>query len=712
MLNTDEVDDLDEVWTWLAGQLSMDVTEVRQAIEPVRDIYILLDHTRTVMMAIEDGSLPSNVGGASNVRNVLRRVFALITNTPGWWEKLGGIDGLMHIFACHKKDLGEIYGAFSEYKSFRPIIELEYARWRSTDEGASAKLQKLLKKNKGTMSLADWMNAVESWGVPVDVITKMTGFEPPGNLWYAIAENQEKTQKKQPPVLYATATVKPTVSLYYDAHLEYDFEAKITAVFANCTKQYAGMLNVVALDQSHFYPTSGGQDHDTGTLTIKGVEYHVIDAVRVGPCVLHILDKALPMPAEGDQLDIFVGWDVTGKVNEERRDLLRNLHTATHIMYSSARTVLGPHVWQNGARKQTHQAHLDITHFKSLSDEEVLAIENEANRVIRRGKQITKDFQNKKTAEAKHGFHLYQGGVVPGNELRVVSIADTDTEACCGTHADNTSEIGCIKVMRSVRISDGIVRLYYVAGDRAMEMMNGEKRVLNELTAQWGVGTEDLVITAEKFFTGYKKFSAVVDKQTKLIFDLQMRNVLLDQENGSKVFVFASDLASPTACISYVPPFVAELKAQGKGVVFVGETWVYALFGSGDKVLYDSGEVLAMMNAAEAAAAEKEAKKAEGAAREANESASSASTSGNAAVAAASSSAAAAPVDKKAAAAVAAKKALKVIVKNNVTPKPKTKKEKKVKVTDITEVTCFATPAHAQTLLIEHFASKGFKVES
>ena len=80
-----------------------------------------------------------------------------------------------------------------------------------------------------------------------------------------------------------------------------------------------------------------------------------------------------------------------------------------------------------------------------------------------KGLDITKSFMDKSEAEKEYGFTLYQGGVVPGNNLRVVKIEDTDVEACCGTHCDNTSEVGWIKILKSNRIQDGIIRLYYVA---------------------------------------------------------------------------------------------------------------------------------------------------------------------------------------------------------------------------------------------------------
>jgi alanyl-tRNA synthetase len=112
-----------------------------------------------------------------------------------------------------------------------------------------------------------------------------------------------------------------------------------------------------------------------------------------------------------------VGQVVEGKIDVERRNTLRAFHTGTHIVYAAARRVLGPHIWQNGAKKTESYAHLDITHYSSISKEVEMEIENEA---------IRKYFEGKKEAEAKHGFNLYQGGIVPGNEIRVVNIEGVD----------------------------------------------------------------------------------------------------------------------------------------------------------------------------------------------------------------------------------------------------------------------------------------------
>jgi alanyl-tRNA synthetase len=94
------------------------VDELKTSIQTVKEMFIVLDHTRTVLITISDGSLPSNVGGGGNVRNILRRAFAIMKQR-GWWDAMDGMNGFIEIFEQHKADLEGIYGKFPEYKSFR-----------------------------------------------------------------------------------------------------------------------------------------------------------------------------------------------------------------------------------------------------------------------------------------------------------------------------------------------------------------------------------------------------------------------------------------------------------------------------------------------------------------------------------------------------------------------------------------------------------------
>jgi|Transcript_6417 alanyl-tRNA synthetase len=184
---------------------------------------------------------------------------------------------------------------------------------------------------------------------------------------------------------------------------------------------------------------------------------------------------------------------------------------------------------------------------------------------------------DKAEAELEYGFSLYQGGIVPGNSLRVVNIEGVDTEACCGTHADNTSEVGWVRILRSSRISDGIVRLEYVAQERAIEVLNSEAGILNDLCEAWGVNQEQIKDTALRFFHDSKRLKNDNEKQEKQILDLQVKSVLRDGTN--KNFFCRSEQDSPTLYITYLPQFAEEFKSQGKGIVFVGSNFVVGLFG-------------------------------------------------------------------------------------------------------------------------------------
>lgn len=185
-MNIDEVDNIEDTWIELAAKINEPVEKVKAAIQEMKEVYIILDHTRTILITISDGSLPSNVGGGGNVRNILRRVFFILKKN-GWFEKIG-MEGLMEIFESHKVDLEGIYGKFPEYKSFEEIIRVEYERWLTTDDAQAANLDKLLKKRKdGKLTIDDWITVIQSWGISADKVSEVSKQPIPGNLYYEIA---------------------------------------------------------------------------------------------------------------------------------------------------------------------------------------------------------------------------------------------------------------------------------------------------------------------------------------------------------------------------------------------------------------------------------------------------------------------------------------------------------------------------------------------
>jgi len=189
----------------------------------------------------------------------------------------------------------------------------------------------------------------------------------------------------------------------------------------------------------------------------------------------------------------------------ERRKQLAQHHTATHIVGAAARRVLGKHINQAGAKKTKEKATLDITHYQSLSNEEIKKIEKEANKIVNSKVEIIKKFYPRTEAEKKFGMGIYQGGAVPGKKLRIVQIKGIDSQACGGTHLDNTYEAGEIKILKSTKISDSIVRIEFTAGKAAEKEKEEKEKILEEAANLLKVEADELPARVQELFDKWKK---------------------------------------------------------------------------------------------------------------------------------------------------------------------------------------------------------------
>ena len=114
-------------------------------------------------------------------------------------------------------------------------------------------------------------------------------------------------------------------------------------------------------------------------------------------------------------------------------------------------------------------------------------------------------------AEKKYGFRLYQGGAVPGKVLRILNIPGFDVEACGGTHADNTYQIGVIKILGCEKISDAVLRLEFASGLKALEYIQEEYDLLREIGDVFKVEKTQVVKAAQRFFDEWKMKSKEID---------------------------------------------------------------------------------------------------------------------------------------------------------------------------------------------------------
>jgi alanyl-tRNA synthetase len=238
---------------------------------------------------------------------------------------------------------------------------------------------------------------------------------------------------------------------------EFDFDATILKILGD----------QIVLDRTAFYPTGGGQHHDTGE--IEGIK--VLDVTKQGEVILHKMEDASKFK---------MGQQVHGKVDETRRKQLAQNHSAVHLVNGAAREVLGSYVWQAGSDVKVDKARLDITHHSAITKKELAKIEELVNKKIMEGIAIEKPVVERGKAEEEYGFRVYQGGAIPQKDLRIVKMGDFDIEACGGTHCDNTSELKQVKILRATKIQDGVVRLEFVAGDKAGEAKEEAKDVYSQ----------------------------------------------------------------------------------------------------------------------------------------------------------------------------------------------------------------------------------------
>ena len=176
-----------------------------------------------------------------------------------------------------------------------------------------------------------------------------------------------------------------------------------------------------------------------------------------------------------------VGDTVRGHIDIERRLQLMRHHTAAHLINGCARNLFGNHVWQAGAHKAVEEARLDITHFENLSVQQRDQLERDVNKVVLEDLKINIGFMQRDVAERLYGYRLYQGGAVPGKIIRVVEVVGLDAEACGGLHCSHTGMVGPVRIRRTHRIQDGIVRIEYTAGMAAVREMQKDKDIVENL---------------------------------------------------------------------------------------------------------------------------------------------------------------------------------------------------------------------------------------
>lgn len=530
-VRTESQEIFDNSRTNLAKRLGLDIEEFVRIFSRLEATYAILDHVKTVIMAIPDGGIPANIGGAANLRAILRRAVSLAekNNLDVPWEEL--IYRTVEYFA---KTFHRIKGIESIATD---IWHYEMNRFYETIERAVRELKKIIKKRRVKIVGDELLRYFyTNYGIPPEEIEYLSEKLNLGikvnvspNFYESIRLMQKEEKAKGiEKVLFEDEirSLPETKMLFYDDPYAKEFNARV--IFARD--------HYLVFDKTLFYPIGGGQLHDEGVVEINGRRFNIVRVFRVAKVVVHQTAESV----DGVEIDA----EVYGRINWGRRLALMRHHTATHIINGAAQRVLGPHVWQMGAEKKPEKAHLDISHYKNLSFEELQEIEKLANKIVLENRKINLMFLPRTEAEKRFGVRIYQGGAVPAAVLRIVDIENWDVEACGGTHLTQTILVGPIKIIGAKKIHDGVVRIEFVAGESAVSYIQEYERYLRKACDVLRVQPENLAKVVERFFIDWKRQKDELSKLWKLLI-AHIENFVRDRVvnlNGKRFVIARIDL--------------------------------------------------------------------------------------------------------------------------------------------------------------------------
>ena len=494
MLSLDKSSSRMEAREEIAKLVGVSAEELHRLLSPLERVFAVVDHTKSLAFLLAEGVVPSNIQEGYLARLLFRRTYRML-------KMLGISDKLPEIVDLQIGFWSKDYPHLKEMRDeILEMVSVEAEKFEQTlrkGENLVRRIAKELKARKASLIPLETLTELyDSHGVPPEIVEETARKEGvavkvPENFYAVIAQRHlqaaPKREKEKFEVSEEMVTGLPeTRLLFYEDQYQQKFAAKVIKVLTG---------KHVVLDQTCFYPEGGGQPPDTGHLLFDGKRAEVVDVQKVGKVVVHELKGAVPK--ENSTVEGVIDW-------EKRYSLMKH-HTATHVLMGAARRVLGKHVWQFGTQKGVESSRLDISHYRRLTLEEVYKIEALANQAISRAIPVEACWMPRNEAERLYGFRLYQGGAIPGKDIRVVKIGDWDVEACAGTHLRNTGELGFIKILRTERIQDGVERLVYSAGLAALKPIQEREKLLLHVASTLNAPLEKLAKTAERLVNEYKE---------------------------------------------------------------------------------------------------------------------------------------------------------------------------------------------------------------
>ncbi|MBT59687.1 MAG: alanine--tRNA ligase [Arenicellales bacterium] len=457
-----------------------------------KSLQVIADHIRSASFLIIDGVIPSNEGRGYVLRRIIRRAirhgYQLGATTPFFHQLVGVL----------AQQMGEAYPELVEQKGeIEKVLEREGVRFAETlEQGLRILDQEMGALDGGVIPGAVAFKLYDTYGFPVDLtadVARERGFQlDHAGFDQAMAGQRERARAASQFSAVEKERIDVGVETPFCGYDSTELKAEVIALTQQ--GQRIDQLDndqqaVVVLDQTPFYAESGGQVADGGTIGFDGVEFVVSDVQKLPNEVIGHYGKITAGA-------LHVGSQVEARVDPIARRATASNHSATHLLHSALRRVLGDHVQQKGSLVEACRLRFDFSHPEPVEVGELAGIQELVNKEIRHNARITTAVMDLEKARESGAAALF--GEKYGEQVRVVEMSDFSIELCGGTHASRTGDIGFFQIISEGGIAAGVRRIEAVTGDEALNWVAEEASLLDKISGVLKTPRSNLVAKASQ----------------------------------------------------------------------------------------------------------------------------------------------------------------------------------------------------------------------
>ncbi len=487
-------------------------------LEDNKSLRVVADHIRACSYLIADGVVPSNEGRGYVLRRIIRRAVRhgnLLGAKEAFFYKL------VPTLATVMGHAGEVLT--QKQAHIQKTLKAEEEQFARTLERGLALLEDALTKvENNTLSGEVAFKLYDTYGFPLDLTADVcrereltideAGFE---------AEMTAQRERAKASSNFGTDynnVIKVEGQTDFIGYDNLEAQATIVGLFSNgkaVDTIQSGESAVIILDQTPFYAEMGGQVGDSGLISTGICNFAVNDTQKYGQVFGHIGQLTSGSLSIGDK--------VTATVDATRRVAITANHSATHLLHSALREVLGDHVAQKGSLVSENILRFDFSQPEAISKSQLEEIERIVNRKIRENIQVTIETMDIESAKKKGAMALF--GEKYGDVVRVVGMTEFSIELCGGTHVQRTGDIGLFKLVSEGAVAAGIRRVEAVTAETAIEWLHNQQKVLQQSAEFLKADSNSLV----------EKIQQLQDKAKRTEKELQQLKDKLAAQAGSEL---------------------------------------------------------------------------------------------------------------------------------------------------------------------------------